>query len=207
MSGPLVLPVGHYGGAVHRSAGADVDHHVVRVGTTLHRLRPGGQLDTWALAHGTGDPDVPWDLDALLSAAAAAGIPAGAELDELVALGLVGLVTDDDAPAFAAAHRLRPLLTGVGAPPGDPFEVIGIPGLPPSIRVRPRTAQVWRWTGLWPDLASASAARDRVARDSGREPDGLGELLADVQVLIGGSAAFLDVPGGGRPFRRHDLPV
>lgn len=207
MSDPLVLPVGHYAGPVTPSAGAGVAHHLVRTGLQLHRLRPGAQVDTWALAHGTGQDGEAWTLSAMQAAAAAAGVPADTELDELVAGGLVALVTPDSAAAFAAAHRLRPLLTGLGSPPGDPFEVLGIPGLPHSLRVRPRIAEVWRWVGLWPDLASASQARDRVARSSGQEPGGLAELLADVQVLLGGSAAFLDVPGGGRPFRRHDLPA
>jgi len=202
----LVLPVGHHLGALHRSVGADPAYTTVRTGFRAHRLRPGAQLETWALAHGSGDPDTPWTVEALLSAAAAAGIDAEGELDELVDAGLVGLVTPGTAPAFAAAHRLRPLLVGLGSPVGDPYELLGIPGLPYSARIRPRTAEVWRWVGMWPDLAQAAQAWEGVDRDAGLEPGGLLQLLADVQVLLGTSAAYLDVPGGGRPFRRHDLP-
>ena len=213
MSTPLVLPIGHYLGAVHPALGAAPTHHLVRVGWESHRLSPGPQLDTWALAHGTGaDEGTPWTREALLSAAAAAGIPgAEGELDRLVAAGLVGLVDLADpagAERFAAAHRLRPLLVGLGSPPGDTYELIGIPGLPPSARVRPRTAEVWGWAGLWPDLASASAALERVATRNGAPGSrSLAVLLADVQTLVAASAAHLDVAGGGRPARRHDLPA
>jgi hypothetical protein len=204
----LVLPVGHYLGPVHPAPGAPPAHHLVRVGWDSHRLAPGAAVDTWALAHGTGAPgDTPWTRNSLLAAAAAAGIPdAAGELDRLVAAGLTVLVDPAAAAGFAAAHRLCPLLVGLGTPPEDTFEVLGIPGLPPSARVRPRTAEVWRWVGLWPDLASASAALDRAAAAAGTAPGGLSTLLEDVQVLVSASAAYLDVAGGGRPARRHDLP-
>jgi hypothetical protein len=192
-----------------------VAHHVVRVGWQVHRLPDGAPMDTWAGCQGTGgDPllDAPWTRDAALAAAAENEVPdAARHLDQLIAQGLVVEVADDaQAAAFATRHRLQPLLVGMGDSPEDPFETLGIPGLAPAARVRPRVGEVWEWVGLWPSLAAAQQAFGEIARQAGQDPAGTaGELrflLGAVQTLVGASAAYLDAAGGGRPARRHDLP-
>jgi hypothetical protein len=211
----LLFPVGHYLGAFHPEPGAAVAHHLVRVGFDSHQVPDGDPMDVWSACHGRGgDPllDPPWTRDAALAAAVELDVPdAARQLDELIARGLVVQVADDaQAADFAARHRLQPLLVGLGNSPEDPYESIGVPGLPVAARVRPRVGEVWEWVGLWPSLAAARQAFAGLAEEAGREVAGTaGELrflLGAVQSLVGASAAFLDTAGGGRPARRHDLP-
>ena len=212
----LVFPVGHHLGGFHPGPGALPDHHVIRVGRDTHRVPDGDLMDVWAAAHGPGRGarvlDRPWTRDDALASAAAGEVPDPARhLDELVGRGLVVQVADDaQAAAFARRHRLQPLLVGLGNSPDDPYDSLGIPGLPITVRVRPRVSEVWEWVGLWPSLAAAQEWFVGIAQQTGRGTTDtaaeLGFLLGAVQSLVGASAAYLDAAGGGRPARRHDLP-
>lgn len=209
-----LLAVGHSLGPVHLAPGAPADHHAVRVGWQTHRLTDPDQVLAWRCGHGAPDAP-PASRDDVLCAAAAAGVtdPEGV-LRALVAAGLVADVTDDDAGDFARAHRVQPLLAGLGNSADDTLDSIGLVGLPPTARVRPRVFEVWRWAHLWPDLWSAAEGLAAASAGDGGDggpsrptaQDELPGLLDAVQVLLAAGAVYLDVARGGRPVRRHELP-
>ncbi|KQS73728.1 hypothetical protein [Modestobacter sp. Leaf380] len=205
-----LLAVGHSMGPVHLTPGAAPDHHAVRIGWESHRLSDPDQVVVWRLAH--GDPEgVPATPESVSSAATAAGVrdPGGA-LASLVGPGLVVEVAEENAEAFARAHRVQPLLAGLGNSAEDLMDSIGLLGLPPAARVRPRVFEVWRWAHLWPDLWSAAEGLAAAGAGDDGEPrstaaDELLGLLDAVQELLSAGAVHLDVARGGRPVRRHEL--
>jgi len=201
---PLVFPVGHFMGPFHPTRGAPARHFIVRVGWDTPKLPDEDHLDVWALAHGLPARigTTPWTRDAVLAAARDGGI-ADAEtvLDTLVDLGLVAEVTPGTPGAveFARRHRVQSLLVGLGNLPDDPLlDGIGLPGLPPMVRVEPRVFELWQWAHLWPDLWSACEALADAEQETGgtatADPElTLGGALRALRVLVAHNAAYLDL--------------
>ncbi|MGI8628315.1 MAG: hypothetical protein ACR2J5_17370 [Geodermatophilaceae bacterium] len=142
----LVFPVGHYMGPFHPSRNGPAKHHIVRVDWETPKLPDEGHVDIWALAHGLPTrEDVRWTRRAIIEAADEAGMPdATAILDNLASLGLIAEVTPgtEQAHEFANSYRLQSLLIGLGNSPDDPLlDGIGLMGLAPVVKVRPRCSR------------------------------------------------------------------
>ncbi|MFI5955615.1 hypothetical protein [Cryptosporangium sp. NPDC051539] len=184
----FVLPVGHYLGPVHPAPESPPTHHSVRVGRTPARLADQDQLDVWLLAHGVPSEvgDRPWSRKLLLEAASETGVgDAEAAFTDLMARGLLIEAAADATDALSPVrhHRLLPLLVGLGTGPGEPLDVIGVPGLLIALKAEPRVFELWEWGHRWPDLWSAWQALSLDDNDG----------LRAVQTLIAHGAAYLDV--------------
>lgn len=212
---PVVFPVGHYMGPFHPKLDGPAKHHIVRVGWDTPKLPDEAHVDIWALAHGLPArvATVRWTRAAIIEAADEAGMPdAPAILDNLAGLGLIVEVMPQTPQAreFATSYRLQALMTGLGNSPDDPvLDGIGIAGLGPAVKVRPRVFEVWQWVHLWPSLWAASEGLAWVAREVGStRPDDLDPekkldfMLEAIRTLISCNAVYLDValsPGANRP--------
>ncbi|MDQ3733600.1 MAG: hypothetical protein M3400_06310 [Actinomycetota bacterium] len=203
---PLVFPVGHYMGPFHPTQGAPAKHHIVRVGWNTPKLPDQAHFDMWALAHGLPSRlgGAPWTRQVLIETATEAEVPGAAEiLDNLVRLGLTVEVMpgSDQAQKFAQAYRVRPLLIGLGNTAADPvLDGIGLAGVPPLVRVRPRVFEIWEWTHLWPSIWTACEGFASVANQAAdasaepAEPQALLDFMLDAfRTLIAHSAIYLDV--------------
>lgn len=202
----LVFPVGHYMGPFHPSRNGPSKHHIVRVGWETPKLPDEEHVDIWALAHGLPArvDSVPWTRQAIVDAADDAEMPnAGAILDSLAELGLVAEVTPgtEQAREFAESYRLQSLLIGLGNSPDDPIlDGIGLVGIPPVVKVRPRIFEIWQWAHLWPTLWAACEGLAYVA-GQGQNPSPettdpekvLDVVLEAMRTLISHNAAYLDV--------------
>lgn len=209
----LVFPVGHYMGPFHPSRNGPAKHHIVRVGWETPKLPDERHVDIWALAHGLPTREaVRWTRRAIIEAADEAGMPdATAILDNLAGLGLIAEVTPgtEQAHDFANSYRLQSLLIGLGNSPDDPLlDGIGLMGLAPVVKVRPRVFEIWQWAHLWPTVWAACEGLASVAGQAeGSSPDAadpekvLDLVLEAMRTLISSNAAYLDVattPAGSR---------
>ncbi len=200
---PLVFPVGHYMGPFHPTQGAPAKHHIVRIGWNTPKLRDEAHFNIWALAHGMPSRlgTVPWTRQVLIETATEAEVPAAAEiLDSLEALGLIVAVApgSDGAREFAAAYRVRPLLIGLGNTADDQvLDGIGLPGIPPLLKVRPRIFEIWQWAHLWPSIWAACEGFASVAgqaQDADAEPAAILDFMLEaLRTLIAHNAVYLDV--------------
>ncbi|MGI8628324.1 MAG: hypothetical protein ACR2J5_17415 [Geodermatophilaceae bacterium] len=203
---PLVFPVGHYMGPFHPSRNGPAKHHIVRVGWETPKIPDEDHLDVWALAHGLpGRVDsVRWTRRAIIEAADEAEMPdAAAVLDNLTDLGLVVEVTPgtEQAREFADSYRLQSLLIGLGNSPDDPvLDGIGLPGVAPMLKVRPRVFEIWQWAHLWPTIWAACeglayvAGRTEGATPEAADPDKVLDLMFEaIRTLVLGNAVYLDV--------------
>lgn len=203
----LVFPVGHYMGPFHPKSNAPVQHHIVRVGWDTPKLPDEAHLDVWALAHGRPNAaaSVRWTRQAIIDTAAQAEIPGAAEiLDTLAERGLIAEVSSGPGKAreFAEAYRIQSLMIGLGNTPEDPvLDGIGLAGIPPVVKVRPRIFEFWQWAHLWPNLWAACEGLAWVAAQAqdGRRPEEsdpetlLDFILEALRVLISHNAVYLDV--------------
>lgn len=211
---PLIFPVGHYLGPFHPKRNQPPRHHIVRVGWDTPKLTDEAHVDIWALAHGLPDrvDAVRWTRQAILDAAQDAGMPdAAVILDDLAGLGLITEVHTgtDQALDFAKGHRMQSLLIGLGNSPEDPvLDGIGLAGMAPILKVRPRVFQVWQWAHLWPTVWAACEGLAFVAGETGagRPEDTdpvtvLDFMLEALRTLVSRNAAYLDLavtPGDRR---------
>lgn len=203
---PLVFPLGHYMGPFHPQRHEPPRHHIVRVGWDTPKLPDEAHLDIWALAHGLPGriTEVPWTRTAIVQAAEDAGMPdAPGILEHLAELGLIAELAPgpEAARRFAETHRMQTLLIGLGNSPDDPaLDAIGLAGLPPVVKVRPRLFQIWQWAHLWPNLwaaceglaASVTEAPDGAAPAADLDAE-LAILLDGLRTLIAHNAVYLDV--------------
>ncbi|MBA3278461.1 MAG: hypothetical protein H0U22_07045 [Geodermatophilaceae bacterium] len=211
---PLVFPVGHYMGPFHPSQGAPAKHHIVRVGWDTPKLPDQAHFDVWALAHGlpSRTRTVRWTRQAIIETAAEIDLPGTADiLDSLAARGLIVEVTpgSDQAREFAVQYRLRSLLIGLGNTPDDPvLDGIGLGGIPPLVKVRPRVFEIWQWAHLWPSVWAACEGLAWVAGQAGgarpedAEPEALLDFMLEAfRTLISHNAVYLDVATTSRDVR------
>ncbi|MBA3278465.1 MAG: hypothetical protein H0U22_07065 [Geodermatophilaceae bacterium] len=159
---------------------------------------------------------VRWTRQAIIDAADLVGMPdAAAILDSLADLGLIAEVIPGTAQAreFAGFYRLQSLLIGLGNSPEDPvLDGIGLAGMPPVVKVRPRVFEIWEWAHLWPSVWSACEGLAWVAGEAdGTHSDQadpvkvLDVMFEAMRTLISRNAAYLDVapnsPGESRSAR------
>jgi hypothetical protein len=198
----LLLPVGQYLGPrrVDRRAS-----HDVRCGIHRHELDP-TRARVWLAAHAPLALPDPWP-DPRQAIAKIARLESGECATVIAALLDAGLLIDldpDDFDAidFAMAHRLAPLLTGLGEPDDAPgWLTVGVPGSPVGV-LPPLARDVWVWASaaetLW-DLCKALAAVECEMESSDTEP---GDLLPDVLgclgPIMGIGAGYLDSSARGR---------
>jgi hypothetical protein len=209
-SGPLVLPVGQYLGALVPAPGAPVRGHRVRIGEQVHLLGDGPEFEVWSLAHGVPRLAglLPHDTAQVIRLARAID-PADVEqlLAGLADRGLIALVDPTDARGFARGHRWYSLLNGLGYQDSG-YGAIGIVGSPPLREVHPRVYEFWSLAPLFADLQSAAEFLADAARD---DPDPapaetdpaavLTDVVGWLHELLCVSAGWLDVPlslGGAR---------
>lgn len=200
----MLLPIGHFLGAFHPGPGAPAAYHAVRVGREIVRLPDADHRDVWALAHSDSGTRA-----TLLTAASSAGIDdAEPIVDRLLASGVLAEVPPDPAAriGFASAHRLEPLLVGVGGGPGEPSDGMGVPGLLVAARVPPRVFELWQWAHLWPDLWAACRGLAEVSAGLGQDEPGesdpdrvLAFALEAIGAMIASSVAYLDARRTARP--------
>jgi len=203
---PLVFPVGHYMGPFHPSRNGPPKHHIVRVGWETPKLPDESYVDIWALAHGLADrvEGVRWTRQAILLAAEDAEVSdAETILDSLADLGLIAEVSPgtEQAREFAESYRLQSLLIGLGNSPDDPvLDGIGLVGIPPIVKVRPRIFEIWQWAHLWPSLWAACeglafvAAQGNASNPETTDPEKVLDLVLEaMRTLISRHAAYLDV--------------
>jgi len=193
-------------GPFHPTLGGPPKHHIVRVGWNTPKLQDEAHFDIWALAHGLPAEmsTEPWTRQALIDAADDAEKPGAATiLDNLVELGLVVEVArgSDRAREFANSYCVRSLLMGLGNTREDPArDGIGIAGLPPILKVRPRVFEIWQWAHLWPTIWSACegiALVTNPVEGSGAEhasPESVLDFMLDAfRDLISHGAIYLDL--------------
>ncbi len=212
---PLVFPVGHYMGPFHPVRNGPAKHHIVRVGWETPKLPDEDHLDIWALAHGLPGriEQTRWTRQAIIDAAEEAEMSdAAATLDNLAKLGLIAEVPPgpEQARKFAQSYRMQSLLIGLGNSPDDPvLDGIGLVGIAPVVKVRPRIFEIWQWAHLWPSLWAACEGLAYVAAQ-GQQPTPettqpekvLDVVLEALRTLISRHAAYLDLattrPEGSR---------
>ncbi|GAA3396953.1 hypothetical protein [Cryptosporangium minutisporangium] len=161
---PLVLPIGQcLGAAWDPHAGA---RQRVRLGTQVFALDD-VRFAVWALAHGAPDRPSGTTRESLFALAADLGLPAPESA--FAALSADGLLADvapanESGVAFAARHRLVPLMLGLGNTAEEPDRYrIGLPGRP-IVAVDAATYGLFAWAHLETDLVAACrAAADRAA--------------------------------------------
>ena len=209
MSELLLFPLGQYLGAVHPGQGLPVRHHQVRIGSDVHPLDDGSELDVWALAH--GHPAVvglrPATRGLLEALAAEVGLRSAERVvDQLLDRGLLVQVEPGSAAAetFARGHRWYSLLTGLGE--SSPSRAgIGLLGAPPVRDLPAAVFEYWTWAHLFPDLHSAAAGLAEMAAGTPGEPavatdadEVLQDLLGSLHELLCVNGGFLDVAGAAR---------
>jgi hypothetical protein len=193
-------------GPFHPTRGGPAKHHIVRVGWETPKLPDEAHVDIWALAHGmlAQGNAIRWTRRAIIEAADKADMPdAAAILDNLAKLGLIVEVTPgtEQAREFASSYRLQSLLIGLGNSPDDPMlDAIGLAGVTPMVKVRPRVYEIWQWAHLWPTLwaaceglASAAEETEEGSTDAADPEQVLDLMFEAMRTLISSNAAYLDV--------------
>ena len=158
MTGPLLVPVGHFQGTLH----GEQTTHTVRLGTRTLQLDE-ADAAAWLLAHGTEESG-----SRLFSRDELAAPP-----DVVTRLYARGLLAElpaaaDEYAGFLANYRLEPLVHGLGNGSGGDAGRYGI-GLPgttlgrttglsgPWTRLSPVAYHLWRWSAVDRSLAEVCA--------------------------------------------------
>jgi hypothetical protein len=188
---PLIFPIGHGVGARR-----------VRRGVSFHDLSD-AEFVVWTVAHGRPEalPDEqPWLRRHVLDAAAGVDDPA-AVLDTLLERGLLVEVDRAAATGFARAHRVMPLMLGLGTIAED-RSLFGIGFLgQPVLGVGHVVYDLWQWSPMDDTLWATCESAAEVARRAGStdpdytDPDRLLDgFLDSLNALVCVHAACLDVP-------------
>lgn len=202
----LVFPVGHYVGPFYPAEGAQLRHHVIRVGWDNARITNQRDFEIWALCHGIADLafDSPWTRRTILEAAEQLpdDYDADAALDRLTEAGVVVEVApvSPDADEFAREHRLQALLLGLGNKPDNPLLYgIGIPNTPPVVELPVRDFEMWQWghisDSFWDACELSAEAWRQVGSTDPVDVDPQKLLIRNLrtlQILISHGAAYLD---------------
>lgn len=208
---PLIFPIGQQVGARYQ-AGQLLATQQVRCGGTFHDLTE-QQAEVWQLAHGVPaeiDQQIPWQRSSIEERLGGAG----PIIDELTGLGLLVEATPGTVRAeeFAKAHRLVPLMLGLGNSAADP-DTFGIGFLgQPMLQVSHPIYDVWQWStmddSLWntcenaTDVARRAGSTDAEVTETSRLLTG---IIGSLHALLASSAAYLDVgfrlnwPAGSGP--------
>ena len=201
---PLVLPIGHYGGAFPADDDSD----------TLHEIRRGGELiqvpddvfRVWALSHRSADwpPNQRWTRQAMLDRARLLDMDNAEDaLNDLIGDRLVVEVRlgVTSAREVARGLHMHPTMLGLGNSAENPTAyALGFVGSP-LVQVSRTIFELWRWApverNLW-DLCRFFAETEREHHgtiDPERtDPDVvLTELLEALPTLLSSGAVYLDL--------------
>jgi hypothetical protein len=196
---PLLFPIGHQVGPRYQ-ASQMIAAQQVRRGAEFHDLTE-QQAQVWLLARGVPeeiDRQTPWQR-----ASVEERVPgSGPVIDELQDLGLLVETTPrtPQAEEFARAHRLVPLMLGLGnsANDTDTFAVGFLSQ--PALQVSHPIYDVWQWStmddSLWntcenaTDVARRAGSTELDAIDTSRL---LAGIVGSLHALLVSSAAYLDV--------------
>ncbi|MBT8225600.1 MAG: hypothetical protein HKP61_11880 [Dactylosporangium sp.] len=206
---PLIFPVGHYTGAFHPTVGAPVRYHSLRIGELGITLDDEQALGVWAAAHRPLDrPDQPWTRTAVANIARTLMGIADPEsiMDEFFETGVLVEVEPgtQDAIGFARAHRVEPLMIGLGNTPDHPLTCgIGFLGAAPVVTVPTLVFDILQWgslaNSLW-DVCAAFAtagAQGGVSNTDEHNPEYvLTTFLTSLYTLLGPNAAYIDEARG-----------
>jgi len=202
---PVVFPVGHYTGAFHPAVGAPPKYHSLRLGRLVVTLPDDRTLAVWAAGHRSPDePAEPWTREAVTrTARTRLGVDDPEPvLAELLDSGLLAEVTPGtpDAIEFARAHRVVPLMVGLGNTPEEPLlNGVGLFGMEPIVRVPSLVYDVWQWgsvgASLWDVCQAFAQAGEEVVVSNSHEHNPefvLTTYLNSLHVLLGPNAAYID---------------
>lgn len=196
----LLLPAGVYLGRYHDVGTEPV--HVVRVGPKLRRFTA-EQFTVWGLAHGVTDPAQkgPWTRPAVIAASRRAGLAdPDPVLDAFLADGALIEATPGTPSAveFARAHRMVPLMLGLGNTADDPG-LFRVGFSEPVVGMNPDLYDLYIWSHLEDDLWAACAAAVEVEQELGSDDPALtdphrvlADLLEALHPLLVGHAVYLD---------------
>jgi hypothetical protein len=186
-----VFPVGHYIGERHPD-----QLHLVRLGPA-HQTLTADEFGVWILAHGVTESRS-WtvaDVLALADRTELAGAPEA--VARLESVGALVQVPAEGQVAFAEAHRLEPLLVGLGNSAEYPDTyAVGLPGNPPVAMLDSGSYELWQWAAVAPSLWQACEVRAKVGAGLGdptSAADLLDDVLGDLRPLLANSCAYLDV--------------
>jgi hypothetical protein len=209
---PLIFPIGHYTGRLHRSVAPVTYEHTVMLGARVLRLGD-PQLAVWLLARGSRDRTRPvtWTRRRVLAEAAAVGVPDPARvLAGLIADGLLAetIPETEHSVEFAASYRLAPLMLGLGNTAEEPWEHrIGFSGQP-AVKVAGVHYGLWEWSHLDGDLWSGCRAHaDTAIRAGVTDPDQtvperiLTDFFTVLHPVLTSGAACLDLSRLPEPAR------
>ncbi len=201
---PLLLPIGHYVGALHRD-GQPGARPQVRRGASFHELSD-DQFAVWSAAHGAPEAiedEVAWQRRSVAEHPQVAGV-ADVDLvvDELLQIGLLTEVSPDaeQALAFARSHRLVPLMLGLGNSTEEP-DLFDIGFLhQPAVSTTHPIYDLWQWSTMEDSVwATCESAADVAQRSGFTNPDHtdparlLVGLLGALHALLLSRAAYLDI--------------
>lgn len=203
---PLIFPIGHYMGPFYPAKDAPLKHHVIRVGWDTANLPEEDHFGVWAIAHGLREriSTTPWTRGVVEAAATEAGVPDAAGIvDSLLDQGVLAEVAPgtDQAIAFARRYRMQSLMVGFGNSQDEPgWNAIGLPGLPPVLKVPIKEYELWQWGHLGTSLWHASELLAEVWRQGGSaEPadidpvERLTHTLDTLRLLVASNVAYLDL--------------
>lgn len=202
--GPLLVPIGHYVGALYQDGERGVRRQVRR-GATFHDLTD-DQFAVWSAAHGTQEAvqaGLAWRRRSVEQHPDVAGLAgAGGLIDEMLALGLLAEVPParDQVLEFARSYRLVPLMLGLGNSTDD-LDMFDIGFLhQPVLSVSYPIYDLWQWStvddSMW---ATCENAADVAQRSGYTNPDYvdparlLSGLLRSLHALFAARAAYLDI--------------
>jgi hypothetical protein len=201
---PLLLPIGHYVGAIYQD-GARGLRRQVRRGATFHDLTD-DQFAIWSAAHGTQETvqaAVAWQRRSVERHPQVAGVAgAGALIDEMLDNGLLAEVRPgrDEVLEFARSHRLVPLMLGLGNSTDD-ADMFDIGFLhQPALSVSYPIYDLWQWSAVDESVwATCESAADVAERSGYTHPDYIDPrrlltgLLRSLHALLVARAAYLDI--------------
>ncbi|MGW6282671.1 hypothetical protein [Kribbella sp. NPDC055071] len=193
----LLFPIGHYAGTQYVDA-APVQ--LVRHGVTFHEL-DAPTFTLWSFAHGSRqavESETPWTRHAVVELAKATGTPD--VVDELLGSGLLAEVDPAAGIEFARAHRVTPLMLGLGNTAAEP-SLCGIGFLNhPVLQVSLAIYDVWQWSAmddtLWRTCENAAGAARAAGLDDPELVDPellLTGFLQSLHALVSVNAACVDV--------------
>lgn len=200
---PLVLPIGHYVGALYPTAGGALKYHEIRIGWSTFPLTD-NEFHAWALTHGMPEEIAarPWTLDDARELSRRVGRSTPQAFDDVLRreYAVEVLPGSDDSVRFATQVRLRPLLAGIGNSAEAPLRYgLGLGGTQTVVSVDVLAYQMWTWAGvcdsLWHACRIYARAAEAVPQFGPEDQDPervLARALPAVQVLIANGAAYLD---------------
>ena len=201
-TGPLLVPIGHYVGAVYQDGARGVRRQVRR-GATFHDLTD-DQFAIWSAAHGTQaavQAGVTWHRQSL--EAQVAGLAgAGGLIDEMLDIGLLAEVrpAPDQVLEFARSYRLVPLMLGLGNST-DEAGMFDIGFLhQPVLSVSYPIYDLWQWStvddSIWATCENAAEVAQRSGYPNPAYVDPtrlLAGLLRSIHALLAARAVYLDI--------------